>query len=305
MKHKVSFSCGGLQADYGDIRAIEIAKELSADGVDFDLDRYDYRNEKCIYSKSEDEIIAHFTAVKKRADELGIAIPQTHGRGLGFMNKPEEDEALVKNARLDLMCSKILGAPVCVIHSVTSIWMGLDADPALMRKLNFDMYCQIMPFAKEFGVKVAFETFGDATVRGVNGCDFFGDPKEFLASYNKVGAVEDYKDYLTICVDTGHTNKATRFGHMKPADIIRVLGPNISILHLHDNDTLTDQHKPPMTGCIDWQDILKALDEIGYDGYYNLEMALGRFGNELKIETADFGMKIMRNLLKNYYGENA
>ena len=37
---------------------------------------------------------------------------------------------------------------------------------------------------------------------------------------------------------------------------------HISTLHLHDNDTLTDQHKPPMTGCIDWNDVLDALDEV-------------------------------------------
>ncbi len=305
MKHKVSYSCGGIQADYGDFRALEISKEIGADGVDFDLDSNSIEIEGNIYQKSDDEIVSYYNLVAQKAKELGIEIVQTHGRVTGYVNNPEKDAILIENARRDLLATKALGCDVCVIHSVTSIWMGLDADPQLMHNLNFDMYSKILPFAREYGVKVAFETFGDANVKGQNGCDFFGDPKEFLASYNRLCAVEDYKDYLTMCVDIGHSNKAMRFGHPKPSDIIRMLGQNVSILHLHDNNTLTDQHKIPMSGTIDWKDVLAALDEIGYKGYYNLEMNLSFFGKDLKVETAEFGMKIMRNLLKEYYKENA
>jgi sugar phosphate isomerase/epimerase len=305
MKHKISFSCGGIQADYGDFRALEIAKEIGADGVDFDLDCNSTNKEGNIYTKSDKEIVEYFTKVREKSKELGLPIVQTHGRVRGYVNKPEEDAILIEDARRDLLATKALGCNVCVIHSVTSIWMGLDADPKLMHDLNFDMYMKILPYAKEYGVKIAFETFGDANVKGQNGCDFFGNPKEFLASFNRLCAIDDNKDYLTMCFDSGHTNKATRFGHPSAPDFIRMLGKNISILHLHDNNTLTDQHKIPMSGTINWKDLLAALDEIGYDGYYNLEMNLAFFGKELKVETAEFGMKVMRNLLKDYYKENA
>ena len=32
--------------------------------------------------------------------------------------------------------------------------MGANADPALMRDLNFDMFTRILPYAKQYGVKV-------------------------------------------------------------------------------------------------------------------------------------------------------
>jgi len=54
----------------------------------------------------------------------------------------------------------------------------------------------------------------------------------------------------------------------------------------------------PKTGILDWDDILSALDEIGYKGSYNLEVVLDHFGKELMEEEAAFSVKIMRNMLK-------
>ena len=79
MKKLVGISTFTLQSLYGDFKALEIAKEIGADAVDFSLDTYSVLNKSSIYSKSEEEIVAHFTAVKKKADELGLIISQTHG----------------------------------------------------------------------------------------------------------------------------------------------------------------------------------------------------------------------------------
>lgn len=148
---------------------------------------------------------------------------------------------------------------------------------------------------------IATETFGDAVK--FNSCDFFGNINEFIITYNRVSAVKDFEKYFKICVDTGHSNKAMRFGNPTPADVIRMLGKNIVALHLNDNDTFTDQHKIPRTGTIDWDDVLNALDEIGYDGIYNMELALSHFGKDFEIEEAEFAIKVMRKILKDHYGE--
>jgi sugar phosphate isomerase/epimerase len=54
-----------------------------------------------------------------------------------------------------------------------------------------------------------------------------------------------------------------------------------------------------MTGDLDWKDIMDALEEVGYDGYYNMELNLGWFGPDMMIETAAFAIKVMRNILKD------
>ena len=94
-----------------------------------------------------------------------------------------------------------------------------------------------------------------------------------------------------------------RFSNPTTGDVIRRLGKTVEVLHLNDNDTLTDQHKIPMTGCIDWEDVFNALDEIGYSGVYNMELVLSRFGEGIEKETASYAVTVMRNLLERRYGK--
>ena len=301
----VGLSVGDLQRKYGDIKALEIAANAGADSVDFVLcaDINDYRNKDSLYSKGFEATAEYYTAVKKRADELGIIIGQTHGKMSGFVNKKAEDDALVKNSEYDCFATAILGAGVCVVHNSTSIFLGPDPDSALMHRLSFDMFRRIIPFAAKNKIKIATETFGDA-VR-FSACDFFGNIDEFEKAYNAVAACDELKEHFTVCVDTGHSNKAMRYGNPTPADVIRRLGKSVTVLHLNDNDTLTDQHKIPKTGCIDWNGVMDALDEIGYGGIYNMELNLRHFGDNFLIETAEFAVKVMRNMLTERYGKNA
>lgn len=299
MERKVGLSIVRLQNVYGDRRALEIAKQIGADAVDFSLDSKDYRNSDCIYSKGDDAVIEYYKELKVYADELGLIISQTHGKLPGFINNKEEDDALVENSRLDCLATAVLGAPVCVIHNASSISQGADPDPELMHHLSFDMFTRILPYAKEYGIKVATETFGDAVE--YESCDFFGNIDEFMKAYEDIKAVEEYRDYFTVCVDTGHSNKAMRYNNPTPGDVIRRIGRDIDVLHLNDNDTLTDQHKMPMTGCIDWEDVFDALDEVGYHGVYNMEVKLAHFGEDFLIEHAEFAVKLMKYLLKKRY----
>ncbi len=304
MRRLVGLSTNVYQEEFGDKKALEIAAKIGADAVDFGLHwfgigRYDIRNPESVYAKGDAAVIAHFDALKKHADSLGIFISQTHGRGEGFQNIKEEDDAQVENARLDLLATATLGAPVCVVHAPTSINLGAHPDPTLMRDLHFDQYMRMLPYAAEYGVKLATETFGDAVK--FNSVDFFGDIEEFVNSYIRLKEASPYRDHLTICVDTGHSNKASRFGNPLPGDVIRRLGASdeISVLHLNDNDKMTDQHKIPMTGDIDWKDVLNALDEVGYKGVYNMELRLRHFGPDYTVETGAMGVQIMRHLLRS------
>ena len=302
-KRRISISIDGLQAALGDREALRIAQAAGADAVDFDLcgAQWDYRKADSVYSRSDEEITAYFTDLKAYAESLGLVIGQTHGRITGITDDEEFNEAFYENARRDCLATAALGAPVCIIHSVTTMRMGADADPKLMRDMNFTMFTRILPYAKQYGVKIATETFGDAAGLGV--VDFFGQYNEFVKSYQRVRAVEDYRDYFTVCMDTGHCNKATRFGQPSAAEIIRMLGTEITALHLNDNDTFTDQHKMPLSGSMDWNDIFDALDETGYNGIYNMELNLAFYGRELAPDYAAFAVKVLRHFLDERYGK--
>ena len=307
MDRKVSIAIGAYQQSFGDKEALNIAKRIGADAVDMDIcgGRFDCANPNSIYSKSEDEAYSYFEDLGKYAREIGIEIGQTHGRISGLFPDEEtaENEKLFKNFRLDCLATKALGCPVTVVHGCVTGRIGDDKTPAsYMRDKNFYLFTEYLKSAKEFGIKVASESLGDCAK--YNCCDFFGNTSELIMSGNRVCAIDDNADYFGYCIDTGHANKATRFNNNpSPADHIRMCGGKIIALHLNDNDTLTDQHKVPGTGTIDWKDVLQALDEVGYKGNYNMELNLKTVSPNLIVETGEFAVKVMKNMLLEFYGE--
>ncbi len=293
---KVGLSIDRFRRIHGDFKALEIAKSIGADCVDFGLSARDYRKDGDKYSLSDAEIFEYFSSVRRHAEDLGLFVSQTHGRIIGYTQNEEENKAVLENARRDCIATKALGAPVSVFHSPNSYRTGGPSFPSEdMRNLCFRMFSDILPYAEQYDVGIAIETFGDCDA--YNCCDFFGQAEELYNIYWKLKNDSPYSDRLSICIDPGHSNKATRYGQPKPADVVRMFEGQISTLHLNDNDTFTDQHKPPRTGSIDWNDLMKALDEAEYSGAYNMEVNLACFGEGLIEDTAAFSVKIMRDIL--------
>ena len=53
--------------------------------------------------------------------------------------------------------------------------------------------------------------------------------------------------------------------------MIRRMGSRITCLHVHDVDYIDDKHTMPFTQELDWEEIAKALGEIGYRGDFTYE----------------------------------
>ena len=142
------------------------------------------------------------------------------------------------------------------------------------------------------------ETFGDSNRYGKRVIDFFGDSRELKKQFDSI----DTKKKV-ICMDTGHTNKAHNVGADDGSEVpgvvesIYMFGKDLKILHLNDNNGFTDQHLPPMVkmqGGVDWKGVFEALGAIGYDGYYNFELALNNVGETMP-EYVSFLGKHLRN----------
>ena len=296
----MSINIGYFCQKMGEKEALRFASSIGADAVDFDLLAYDESIPDNLYTRKDEEIRAHFEDLAAYAAQIGIEIGQTHGRIKGFVNDPVRDDSLIRSARLDCLATKALGAKYCVMHTVTTMWMGKEAPEELMHRLNAQMYARILPYAQEYGVIIATETFGDATGKGC--IDFFGDITQFIKGYERVIAENPrYADRFKVCMDTGHSHKSTRFpGNPPVGEVIRRLGDRIAVLHLNDNNTLTDEHKIPLTATIDWQDTFAALKEIGYTGIYNMELGYDQnhYGPDFAQEEAAFAVKVMKNLLR-------
>ncbi len=289
---KIGLSTGSLQVKFGDERALEICAEAGFDSVDFNMRKFD----KSV-DISDDEVIEFFSKIKEKADSLGLAISQTHGRVRSYTPDEEYCEFVRKAARLDLLGTKAIGAPSCVIHNITTGWWQ-DADAAFMHAKNKELLDYLVPFAEEFDVNIGMETFGDSNRYGKRVIDFFGDSRELKKQFDML----DTKKKV-ICMDTGHTNKAHNVGADDGSEVpdvvesILMFGNDLKILHLNDNNGFTDQHLPPMVkmqGGVKWKEVFEALDEIGYDGYYNFELALNNMGETIE-EYVHFLGKHLRN----------
>ena len=74
-------------------------------------------------------------------------------------------------------------------------------------------------------------------------------------------------EHLRACFDTNHLLQQE-----SPADFARAVGDKILTLHVSDYDFRNERHWLPGEGDVDWNDLLDALDEIGYKGVWMYEV---------------------------------
>ncbi len=75
---------------------------------------------------------------------------------------------------------------------------------------------------------------------------------------------------LRLCLDTNHL-----LSEALP-DYIRNFGKRIVTLHVSDYDFLNERHWLPGEGDIDWQGVVSALKEVGYEGPWLYEVGFER-----------------------------
>ena len=242
---KIGISCKEILKRYGIEGGMELIKRCGFDAIDFSCELYRLGDE--IYGGSDDAFYSHFEKVKLTAKHFELEISQTHGRCATVVKDNEEfNEKSLRLSELDLKATAALGAPACVIHFPNTSRNGKL--PAMeMHELSTRFYSSLVPAAEKYGVKIALETFGAARIAGARVRDFFACPNEFKKQYDSINTT-----MKTICVDTGHTHEAESFWVPPPEEMIKILGKDISLLHLHDNSGHWDDHLLPGLGNIRW-----------------------------------------------------
>lgn len=80
-------------------------------------------------------------------------------------------------------------------------------------------------------------------------------------------------DYIGLCYDSGHGNLAG-----DGLDWLDKLGSRLLSVHLHDNDGLSDQHKLPFTGTVDWDRLTRLIARSAYRKGVSLELSARNTG---------------------------
>lgn len=251
---KISTEICSSARHVGEEKAIELLSKAGFDCYDFsmfDMARIDWSNMTIVESShplNSDGWRDFAKKIRHVADECGIECNQSHAP---FPSRIVGNDYL-KRA---IECTGIAGGKICIIHP----------DNNLSAEQNAEMYYELLPFAKEHGVKIATENMWNWKKDAPTSC-----PAACSLSEDFVRHIDVINDpYFVACLDIGH---AEMKGSGSGADnMIRALGHRLQALHIHDNDCLGDTHQIPFSMNIDFGKIAKALKDINYQGELTLE----------------------------------
>lgn len=170
---------------------------------------------------------------KAAAEKVRAAGLELTGGGVIYMKKADEDEI-----RGYFEYARDAGMPMIVAGPVQEALPIVDK------------------MVKEFDIIVAIHNHGP-------GDQVYPSP---LDAYK---AAAPFDKRIGVCVDVGHTVRNSE----DPAEVIRQVADRLYDVHIKDVDASVGAGKTLEMGrgVIDIPSVIRALDEVGYDGWINLE----------------------------------
>lgn len=252
---KISTEIASAAHLVGDEKAVEYVAKAGFDGWDFsmfDMCQYDWNTNQAVttgHPLASDNYLAFARKLKQIGLDNGIVCNQSHAP---FPVSCPEIYSYLKRA---IECTAVAGGEICIIHP----------DNYKTPQENAEMYHELLPFAKECGVKIATENMWCwDTVKHESSFAACSTSESFVEHVDIVG-----DDNFVACLDLGHAEM--RGSGSGAANMVRALGHRLQALHIHDNDRWHDSHQIPFSMDMDFDAIVTALKEIGYGGWFTLE----------------------------------
>lgn len=268
MKTSISLE-HGVQAGLTYAESAKILKSVGFGGIDLDLTHNQSEPEKVL----SDEWMNEALSMAKAARDAGLEIAQSHLPYYpGHLENPGDgsDEAfeafMLPMYEQGLKACKLAGCKIAVMHPyyhLDSFERTVEGNVRLIRRL--------LPLMEEYGVCVALENvFGRRNSQYLKA--YVSLPETILSIIEGVNS-----PLVGACIDTGHAN----IFRLNISDMARKYGSRLIALHVNSNAG-HDEHAVPYSisgWCekLDFHAFSAALREIGYKGFYNLEITGGRF----------------------------
>ena len=272
MKLQVGVNIGGLlrnkEKPEGALtieQAVDAIAEAGFDAIDFGLE---WGFKRVAQGQDFEKV---FTDIRKYVESKGLRVHQTHARVLVF-----EETLTDKFYNMiveDIKATALLGAKYIVIHPLKPRFAIYDKHAEYRKEINLAFFKRLQPVLEEYGVVECIENlFHTDEDRGVCCPAACSRPEEILWYIEQLNS-----ENFQACLDTGHMLLTGDFTGDSIPGAIRKLGKYLKVLHVHDNDKIKDQHVPPYLGLTDWKAVVEALEEVGFDGVFNMELAHKRY----------------------------
>ena len=246
----------------------DIFAQAGIEGIDFNHDVREY------YTQEHGE--QFYRELKEYAKEKGVAICQAHAPFPP--SYPEEERTAKRFGEIvqAMRNASALGAPMIVVHPCTHLDYTEEGNPEKLFAMNLDFYRRLIPYAREFGIRIAIENVGRVSITSI--------PERLNRLYD---ALDD--PVFTVCFDVGHC----LLQGVDPAEAIRTVGHRLvdGCTHILDNFGDKDAHTLPYYGKVEWESVMKALADIGYRGDLNYEAS--NFIKDVPVELRPDGLAYM------------
>ena len=244
---------------FGEQEGIRILKDAGYDALDLTLTRIDEPSSRFSHA----DYAEYAKRVANWAKEASLPFLQSHTPFEFHWENPNElEDRFFPLTVKALEISAIAGVKIAVVHPYTHGENGTNQKEIF--DLNMKIYRRLLPYAKEFDVKIALENMYRRDEQ--HGCyvpSTCGTPDQFNQYLDALDS-----DYAVGCLDLGHCSLVG----IEAQDFIRAMGADrIQALHVSDNDYINDVHTLPGLGEMNWDEILKALVDIGYRGHFTYE----------------------------------
>lgn len=194
-----------------------------------------------------------YPAIAEMAGEAGVELRSFHLPFASYTNIASPDEEVRREA-VRILSDYIekaasIGIKIYVIHP--SVGANPDEERALRIACAKKSLAELAEVAARHGGVMAVEDL----------------PRTCLGrcSYELLDLIS-VDDRLRVCFDTNHLLMED------PADFVRKVGDKIVTIHVSDYDYLNERHWLPGEGDLQWDRILEALQEVGYQGPWLYEI---------------------------------
>ena len=279
---------------YGEKGAIEFLAKAGFDAIDYVFSSWIETGAPCPWNEADYK--EHAKEILAAAKDNGICFNQAHAPIMfDAALMPDLNKQVLPLTIRSMEVCGLLEIPQIVVHPIFPVPYAGNRD--YLWDYNQEFYRTLQPYAKEFGVKIALENlYGHAAGNPrANARVLCSDPYEYADFYDALGDEQNF----VCCVDTGHAGLAGG----DAAEMIRVLGKRVKLLHIHDNDFFTDIHVPPYQGKIEWDSVLRALADVGYDGDFTFELSVRALLKKYDPEFCSTVMRFLHDLGRNMIGQ--
>ena len=265
---------GGLFERCSIEETYRIISRAGFDSVDYNMDnaltaseiRSGVRTEW--FTGKEDDLYRFIGPAYDAIIRNGLVVNQIHAPFPAYTGNEEMDRYVLDALKMTMKGASFMDCRYAVVHEgfPPFEWRMAKKD---IREWNIRFYSELIEEASRNNVIICLENLFSnysrhGSVKSYGGeCADMDEAASYIEELNGIAGEERFG----FCLDIGHANLMGK----RIYDAIMRIAPYLKVLHVHDNNGLSDQHLFPYNGNIIWEDFTDGIRDSGYKGAISFE----------------------------------